>query len=66
MNVQNKLDCDITLGWKSLAGTNTLVYLANLGIMKTMKYCESDYWTVFTTRQSLNRSNKLEHYVVLG
>ncbi len=51
---------------KGLAGTNTLVYLANLGIMKKMKYCESDYRTVFTTRQSLNRSNKLERCVMLG
>jgi hypothetical protein len=38
--VPNKLECCITLGWKSLPGTNTLAYWAHCFVTEKMKCCE--------------------------
>ncbi len=40
MNEPNKLECNNTLGWNDLPGTNTLAYWAHSHLMKKMKCCE--------------------------
>ena len=57
MNGPDMLECYISLGWKGLPGSNTINYKVQSLVMRDMKCCEHDTFTLYL-RVKLDRPQK--------